>query len=177
MVKVAHHAIQYSCETTKMIRMDVATKDATPSKPIPSRTRSHIRENNTSTIDLSSVPLPVVPCGKQHSAPFFRLLLLASLLASCVTHLCSTVASDSTLSLNWKPTRSTARSGDSLEQCHAIVECSLCRASAPVNALVFASGLDLSLYHIYMQHMHPLSTSFPHFSVLFSHAKFQPDLE
>ena len=114
-----------------MIRMDVATKDATPSKPIPSRTRSHIRENNTSTIDLSSVPLPVVPCGKQHSAPFFRLLLLASLLASCVTHLCPTVANDSTLSMNWKPTRSTARSGHSLEQYHAIIECSLCRHPRP----------------------------------------------
>ena len=100
MANVAHHAIQYSCKTTKMIRMDVAMKDATPSTPIPSRTRSHISENNTSTIDHSSVSLSVVPCGKQHSGPFFTLLLLTSLMASCVTHFCPTVANDSTPSLN-----------------------------------------------------------------------------
>ncbi len=79
MVNVAHRAIQYSCKTKKMIRMDVAMKAATPSKPIPSRMRSHIREQITLTIDHSSVSLIVVPYGKQHSALLFKLLLFTSI--------------------------------------------------------------------------------------------------
>ena len=84
--------------------MDVAMKGAAPSRPIPLRTRSHISDITTLTIDHSNVSPPVVPSGKQHSVSFLKLLLLASLLASCVAHFCPIAANDSTPSLSWKST-------------------------------------------------------------------------
>ena len=67
MVFIAHHAIRYSCKTTKMIRMGIAMRDATPFETIRLRTRSDISDITTLTIDHSSVSLPVVPGGKHHS--------------------------------------------------------------------------------------------------------------
>ena len=99
MVYVADHAIPHLYKNSKMMSMDVAVKAATTSKRIPSRTLSHISDI-TLTIDHSNVTPSVVPCGKQHFVSFFKLLLLTSLFASCVTHFCPTAANDSTPSLN-----------------------------------------------------------------------------
>src|SRR5258706_4023655 len=95
------------------------------------------------------------------------------LLASCETDFCPTAAHDSTPSLNWKPTSSTARNGHSLEQCHAIIECSP-HSHPPVSALVFASGLDFLLYHTHMQHMHPLRIICTFFYSVFICQGFSP---
>ena len=142
-----------------MIRMDVAMQDATACKPIPSRRRSHISEVTTLTIDHSNVTPPMVPCGKQHSVLSFKLLLLTSPLASCVTHFCPTAANDSTPSLNWNSTSSAAHNGFSLEKCRAATECSPC-SHPPLSAPLFSPLVQISRHiicticTIYAHHIH-----------------------
>lgn len=148
--------------------MDVGMKDATPSEPIPSRTRSHISDLSTLIIDRSDVSH-----GKQYSASFFTLVLLTSLLASCVTHFCPTVAHDSTPSLNWKTTSSNARNCLSLETSRVITECSP-RNHPPPSAPLFLPVVE-NFHHIicaictlYTHHIHFFySFHMPSFSLIY----------